>query len=154
MVSYRDWRDKFLSPSIGITDGVSQVELPGCVWTDSQETRRFTLETQKRTTAKMSLFITAWARIFSFLLHLLLSPGQWLGVISNVFISIFKFEKGVWNKDQAEGPAGGAWIQKTWPKWALTRYVNFAFAFKGLWWMNSQKSRHKVFQSLKSKNIF
>lgn len=70
--------------------------------------RRFTLETQRRTIAKMSLFITAWARIFSFLLHLLLSPGQWLGVISNVFISTFKFEKEVWNKDKAECLAGGA----------------------------------------------
>lgn len=80
----------------------------------------------------MSLFITAWARIFSFPLHLLLSPGQWLGVISNVFISLFTFETGVWNKDQAECLAGGASIPKTSAKWALTKYVNFASPFKGL----------------------
>lgn len=65
----------------------------------------------------------------NFLLHLL-SPGQWLRVISNVFISIFKFEKGVWNKYQAECLAGGASVPKTQAKWALTKYVNFAFHLK------------------------
>lgn len=39
---------------------------------------------------------------------------------------------GVWNKDQAECLAGGASIPKTSAKWALTKYVNFAFPFKGL----------------------
>lgn len=53
-------------------------------------------------------FHNCLAKIFSFLPHLLLSLGQWLRVLSNMFISTFKFEKEIWNKDQAECLAGGA----------------------------------------------